>query len=341
MTRYFLVSFYSALFFLCVSCVTIPKGNFSDVKLSAPDYALPKNWSALPDRLDSADLVAIPEWKDMQATAAADVFFIHPTSYIGKKGQKNWNADLYDAKVNEDVDAAPIRYQATIFNAAGKIYAPRYRQAHLNAFFTKKKADAKQALDLAYEDVRNAFKYYLDHYNRGRPFILAGHSQGSLHAKALIKEFIDGTPLQKQLIVAYLPGWHISEDDFNNIPPCATPDQTGCFTSWRTVKEGYEPRLLHMPDKNIVVTNPVRWDLNPAPTKKEDQLGGILLDFHTMRKKLVSVRIHDDLLWSTKPDFPGAILLTKRNYHIADYNLFYADVRKNAQDRVRAYFEKQ
>src|SRR5688500_17031525 len=170
MTRYFLFSFYSALLLLCVSCVTIPKGHFSDVHLPAPDYALPKNWSALPDRLDSADLIAIPEWKDMQATAAADVFFLHPTSYTGQRGQTNWNADINDAKVNEDVDAAPIRYQATIFNGAGKVYAPRYRQAHLKSFFTKKNADAKLALDLAYADVRDAFKYYLDHYNQGRPF---------------------------------------------------------------------------------------------------------------------------------------------------------------------------
>ncbi|HUR31452.1 MAG TPA: DUF3089 domain-containing protein [Saprospiraceae bacterium] len=341
MTKH-LLSYLSYFIFACLlgSCTTIPKGHFGSVLLQEPDYSLNKYWAALPEVVDSADAVAIPEWKNVQATSPVDVFFIHPTSYIGKSGQNKWNADINDVKVNDDVDQAPIRYQATIFNGAGKVYAPRYRQAHLHAFFTKRKEDAKAALALAYKDVTKAFKYYLDHFNHGRPFIIAGHSQGSLHGSTLIKDFVDGTPLQKQLVVAYLPGWAIPKDFFQTIKPCTSPEETGCFNSWRTVKEGYLPRLLHMPGKNILVTNPVSWTLDPTPTRKEDQLGGILRDFNTMRTKLVSIRIYEDLLWSTKPDFPGAILLTKKNYHIADYNLFYADVRKNAQDRVRAYLEK-
>lgn len=322
------------------SCVSLPRGEFvTDQK--APDYSSPAYWSALPEKLDSADAVPLSNWHNVQDTSPIDVFFIHPTSYIGKKGQKKWNADIDDQKVNDDVDQAPIRYQATIFNGAGKIYAPRYRQAHLHSFFTKRKADAKKALELAYQDVKNAFNYYIRHYNGNRPFIIAGHSQGSLHGMNLIKDLVDSTALQEKLVVAYLPGWPILKDQFQNIHPCKTREETGCFCSWRTVKEGYLPRLLHMPGKNILVTNPVRWDLDPAPTKKEDQLGGILRDFHTMRKALVAVRIYEDLLWSTKPDFPGSILLTKKNYHIADYNLFYADVRRNAQDRVRAYLAKR
>jgi hypothetical protein len=337
---------YSSLTFLiyiCVaaSCVAIPKGHFTGDLSTAPDYSNKKYWAAHPEVKDSADAVPIPAWSDAQPGARADVFFIHPTSYIGKNGQKNWNPDIDDVKVNDDVDKAPIRYQATIFNGAGKIYAPRYRQAHLNTFFTKKrKADAKKALDLAYADVKNAFTYYLQNENNGRPFILAGHSQGSLHAMQLLHDVIDGTPYQKQLIVAYLPGWHIERNAFSTIKPCETPDETGCFTSWRTVKEGYLPEELHMPDKDILVTNPVTWKLDGKPSKKEAQLGGILRDFYTMRPALVSAWAHKDLLWVTKPDFPGSILLTIKNYHIADYNLFYADVRHNAQLRVKAYFDK-
>ena len=334
----FYISF-SILVLIFGSCVAIPKGHFvSDQK--APDYSSPVYWSALPHKIDSADAVPIAEWKNEQSASPVDVFFIHPTSYLGKKGQKKWNADIDDQKVNEDVDKLPIRYQATIFNGAGKIYAPRYRQAHIHSFFTKRKDDAKRALDLAYEDVKNAFEYYLKHFNADRPFIIAAHSQGSLHGMNLIRDMVDGTLLQQKLVVAYLPGWPVLKDQFQSIKPCASPEETGCFCSWRTVKKGYLPRRLHMPGKNILVTNPVTWKLDNVPSKKEEQLGGILRDFHTMRPDLVSVWVHEDLLWSTKPDFPGAILLTKKNYHIADYNLFYADVRKNAEDRVRAYLAK-
>src|SRR5687767_4004701 len=343
MARHLLFSsFLACVLFLFGSCVTVPKGHFQSEGLKDLDYSSPLHWSALPHQIDSADAVAIPEWQDVQSTANVDVFFIHPTTYIGKRGQNKWNADINDKKVNDDVDQAPIRYQATIFNGAGRIYAPRYRQAHLKVFFTKKKSDAFKSIRLAYNDVSDAFNYFIENFNKGeRPFIIAGHSQGALHGMTLLLDYVDGSPLQEKLIAAYLPGWPIPKDTFEHIKPCATADETGCFTSWRTVKEGYLPRILHMPGRNILVTNPVRWDLDPAPTKKEDQLGGILRDFHTMRTALVSVRIYEDLLWSTKPDFPGAILLTKRNYHIADYNLFYADVRKNAEDRVKAYMDKK
>src|SRR5688572_5323503 len=172
MTRHLLFTFSLALL-LCLfgSCTSIPKDSFGTYGLGVPDYSQLKYWSAHPEVLDSADAVPIPEWENVQASSPVDVFFIHPTSYIGKRGHNKWNADINDAKVNDDVDQAPIRYQATIFNGAGKIYAPRYRQAHLHAFFTKRKEDAKKALALAYEDVTKAFKYFLDHYHNGRPFI--------------------------------------------------------------------------------------------------------------------------------------------------------------------------
>ncbi len=41
------------------------------------------------------------------------------------------------------------------------------------------------AFDLAYEDLKTAFENYLKHYNKGRPIIIASHSQGSLHALRL------------------------------------------------------------------------------------------------------------------------------------------------------------
>ena len=67
---------------------------------------------------------------DAQSTAEADVFFIHPTSYGGVKGNKPWNAKITYSQVNKKTDEFIIKNQATIFNDVGKIYAPRYRQAH-------------------------------------------------------------------------------------------------------------------------------------------------------------------------------------------------------------------
>lgn len=331
------------IFFLVVSvssCTSVPKGTFGHDIPKSPDYSHPDYWAALPDKKDNADAVPLADWSDVQGDAAVDVFFIHPTTYTGKAGQKDWNGSLEDARLNANTDDYPIRYQASIFNGVGKIYAPRYRQAHLNCFYTPKTMDAAKALDLAYQDVSAAFQYYLDHYNNGRPFIIASHSQGTYHGKRLIHDFVDGKPLQKQFVVAYLAGLTVPADCFEHIQPCSTPDQTDCFCSWRTFREGYVPKKLHFPDTNIVVTNPVTWNATTLSSTPEDQLGGVLRDFKTLYPHLVSATVHEDMLWVNKPKFPGSFLLTTKNYHIADYNFFYADIRHNAQVRVKAYLGK-
>jgi hypothetical protein len=323
---------------LLTSCATAPKGAFGHDIPAAPDYSKEGNWAALPWRKDSADAVPLKEWNDVQDKAAVDIFFIHPTTYTGHPGEKDWNGSLDDEKLNVRTDKFPIRYQATVFNSVGKIYAPRYRQAHFDCFFTKKTADAAKALALAYDDVSASFQYYLDHYNQGRPFIIASHSQGTWHAKQLIAEYIDGQPLQQQFVAGYLVGLTVPADLYKTITPCEKPDDTGCICSWRTFRENHIPKKLHFADTNIVVTNPVTWDKSKPSSDQQEQLGAVLRDFYSVYPHLVHTSIYEDLLWINRPKFPWSFLLTTKNYHIADYNFFYADIRQNALLRVNAYF---
>lgn len=342
MTRSLLLYFLSAVL-LCSteSCASLSKSLSDTSSAASPDYSLIQNWAALPTLKDSADIVPIASWKDEQSTSQADVFFIHPTTYTGRVKHHQWNADLSDKKLNLTTDKSTIRYQASLFNGAGKIYAPRYRQANLKVFYALDKSpELKSSLDLAYADVKAAFQYYLNHYNQGRPFIIASHSQGSLHASHLIRELIDGTPLQDKMIVAYMPGWPLKDDEYKSVKPCKYPDDTGCFCSWRTFREGFIPPKIHYPGQNIVVTNPVTWSCDQPSCSQDVQIGGILRNITTLMPNLVHTEIYEDLLWVNKPVFPGSFLFTRKNYHIADYNLFYADVRKNAQDRVRVYLTR-
>ena len=107
----------------------------------APNYAQLEHWSALPSKKDPSD--DCPRGlKNNQTNAPADVFFIHPTTYTEKpETEFLWNQDLRDASLNKVVDESPMRFQASAFNAAGKIYAPRYRQAHYSVFLTPHKDD--------------------------------------------------------------------------------------------------------------------------------------------------------------------------------------------------------
>jgi hypothetical protein len=121
------------------------------------------------------------------------------------------------------------------------------------------------------------------------------------------------------------------------LQPCAEPDETGCYCSWRTYRTGYLPRKEHFPEKNIVVTNPVTWDSDKLKSEKQDQAGAVLRDFYEVVPDLVGAEVHQDLLWVNRPKFAWSFLLTTKNYHIADYNFFYADIRRNAQERARAF----
>ena len=159
-------------------------------------------------------------------------------------------------------DYSTILYQASVFNRSCRIFAPRYREAHLDAFYTSNAEEADKAFDLAYKDLKAAFEYYLQHYNGGRPIIIAAHSQGSKLALRLLKDFFDEKPLQKQLVVVYLLGWQIPKDYFTTLQMCADSTQTGCLCGWRTLRKGYIPGLYKKRKRKLLCYQPAYLDNN-------------------------------------------------------------------------------
>lgn len=321
---------------LLSSCADrIPRRSYVPSESPAPDYSKMEVWAAHPLKKDLSD--DRPEGNMVYGEERkADVFFLHPTSYLDERGNDQWNAKMGDSRTDQKTDEGAIHFQASAFNAAGYVYAPRYRQAHLHAYFTKDTASARAAFELAYRDVKEAFLYYLQHYNEGRPFILASHSQGTTHAIRLINELIDGKSLQKQLVAAYLLGMPVHKGEFTSLQPCEDPDQTGCFIGWRTFKKGFEPSWK---EKDVVVTNPLSWKRNTDYMPAATNPGTILRDFNDIYPKLVDAQINGNILWASKPRFPGSIFLTTKNYHVADVNFYYFSIRNNALNRVENYLK--
>jgi len=307
-----------------------------------PDYSNEKNWAALPSRADEADLTPLPEMTDNQQVAKADVFFLYPTTLTKGRPKKIWNADVNNKKRNKEIRKTPIRLQSTIFNGAAKIYAPFYRQAHIKSFGylagdnAEKKEKAEAALALAYEDVKAAFEYYLKNHNDGRPIIIAGHSQGARHGANLLKDYFDGKPLQKQLVAGYVIGMPIPTDFYQNIPVCESPDQTGCFVSWRTFKTGHYPKK-YIYGKQITVVNPLSWKTDETVVPNSENKGAVLRGFDKIYPELVNAKAINGLLWCDRPKFPGSWLLRTKNYHAGDLNLYYLNVRENVGVRVEAF----
>jgi hypothetical protein len=322
----------------------------------APDYSQLQSWAALPDRQDAADVVPNAEVQDRQATAEVDVFFVHPTTFFGTAG---WNQSLDDGSTNQLTDMFVLRGQASVFNSCCRIYAPRYRQATIYSFMDGS-GNGKEALELAYEDVQRAFDYFIEYYNQGRPFILAGHSQGSMHLRTLLERRITGTPLRERLVAVYPIGFSIDREQMAkavpDVPVCESAEQIGCAVTWNSI--GPQAAPWGDPRKNICV-NPLTWRTDGAAAEASLNIGAVAYP-GTFEGTLADVKGVPQEFVDAKPVVePGAadaqcidgMLLVKQihsqnyaarpmgrdNYHVYDYNLFHMNLRKNVETRVAKY----
>ena len=347
---------------------TVPSRAFAEVAPPpAPDYATPAAWAARPDDPGTAALV--PEGVvDIAMMPRADVFFIHPTTYgisPGEHGGRDalyWNAPIDDPVAGDRIDHGILKYQASAFNLAGRIHAPHYRQATFGVFFDTSDA-RRQALSLAYQDVQRAFDRYIAHDNAGRPFILAGHSQGALHALLLLQERIAGTPLAERMVAAYVVGWPVSvEADLgalDGIDACDSPRDTGCVVSWLSFGADGDPSSIKAdfaagPGLNgqpragtaILCTNPLSWTTSGDAIDRQDNPGAV--PFATSEEPigapiagLTGARCEDGILYLDPS--PGApftqYLFPGEDYHVYDYGLFYMSVRDNAALRTNAFLD--
>jgi hypothetical protein len=307
----------------------------TDVK---PDYSNLNYWAAHPWKKNLSDSIPKPLRKDFVKDSTVDVFFIHPTTLTAKNDTR-WNAAINDAAINSKTDYSTILYQASVFNEKCRVFAPRYRQAHLRAFYIDK-TEAVPYFDTAYTDVKNAFEYYLQHFNNGRPIIIASHSQGTKHAARLLKEFFDNKPLQSKLVCAYIIGLPVPENFFTSIPSCKDANSTGCVVSWRTYKRGYtEPYFVAKENFKAIVVNPLSWNQDTSFVTADKNTGGVLLKFNKIIPHVVSANIHNNILWTSKPDVFGKLFYTKKNYHVGDINLFYMNIRQNVKTRIGAFWK--
>ena len=307
----------------------------------APDYTQMQAWAAHPQKQDPADQVPKgSDLKEAQSQASVDVFFIHPTIFTkAPQNQYQWNADWQDADMNQKVDQSTILNQASIFNASARVYAPRYRQAHYYSFLTPQPEDKKAALDLAYADVKAAFLHYLAKENQGRPFLIAGHSQGTIHATRLLQELLDEKSLQKQLVAAYLVGIPTKQHPFRSIPVCAQAEATGCYVAWTTYAQGYYPEWHPQKETELVSVNPISWTLDSSFHSHKQNAGGVAYGFR-FKAHLADAKNQYGLLWTHTPFVLGRAFVKVKNWHAADYNLYYLPIRQNVGLRVKKYLEK-
>jgi hypothetical protein len=333
--------FLSLVFFSCSDKYLAFKDRYNFKSSDGrPDYSDLHYWAAHPWKWDPSDSIPAPLRQEKKDTVA-DVFFLHPTMYTMKMRLNKMNADIDDDYINAKTDYSTILYQASVFNQHARIFAPRFREAHISAYFIKDTTKAKAAFDVAYEDVKSAFEYFLTHFSNGRPIIIASHSQGTNHALRLLKEFFENKPLQEKLVAAYVVGMTLPKDLFVSLKMCEDETQTGCLCGWRTFRKGFRSAYVKKENGNSFVTNPLTWKTDEIYASRKMNKGSVLYKFNKIYKGTTDAQINTDVLWVKKPKFPWSFLYFARNYHAGDINLFYMNIRENVSQRIGSYYNKQ
>ncbi|WP_262695553.1 DUF3089 domain-containing protein [Kordiimonas aquimaris] len=336
-----------------------PSEPYTPISTEPLDYTDDTNWVALPS-MDTFAKAKPAGVMDHTAISGVDVFFVHPTTYLSRD---SWNAPLDHADANMRIEKRVLKMQASAFNLAGNIYAPKYRQATFGAFFDEE-GNGLQALIYAYKDVQDAFDQFIQDRNEGRPFIVAGHSQGSLHMLSLLKSRIAGTSLADRMVAAYVIGWPVSIeadlDALDGINACDSADDTGCVVSHQTFGPSGDTSGLQryfrvtnglggMPRQGtkMLCTNPLTWITDDtaessmnigAVTVVEDEspIGEPVGNFNGAKCG------EDGFLYLTKE--PGEAWqdykMFGENYHVYDYHMFYMNIRENAAIRAQAWLNQ-
>jgi Protein of unknown function (DUF3089) len=249
---------------------------------AAPDYAKSANWLCRPGRADICS-------KPLPTTALnpngygsnglspvakdppVDCFYVYPTV----SRDRGLNSDL----IPDSAERGAAESQYARFAGVCRTFAPLYRQLTVGAVTASAfGTDIAAPSRIAYQDVAAAWRRYLAADNRGRPFVLIGHSQGSAMLQELIRREIEGKPVARRMVRAIIPGFNTLVPQgkrvggtFKSTPLCASPGETGCVMTWVSFRENNVPPegamfgISGRPGMTVACTNPAR----PGSTRWE------------------------------------------------------------------------
>lgn len=332
MKNLFISAAVTALTFAAAGCSSTKNGK--EIIPAAPDYSLQNMWYAT---------AGGGEMKD------ADVFYVTPTCVWDWKDSTGRTVHYMDVENPEQRAAtdASTRLGYELFRKSCNFFSPYYRQITMGSWFGTEE-EIEEKYKTAHQDIVNAFHYYMEHLNGGRPFFLAGHSQG---AKAIIR-LIEDTMTEEQysrMIAAYAFGFAISGSELEKYPylrPAVGPDDCGVIICYNSVStpEAISPAFK----SNTVCINPINWRTDSTYAPASENAGSVF--FHRSgrsdtlfnavgarilpREHVLRIDGLDDEEYFI-PSISG--LFPKGNYHVQEINLYFLNLQQNIADRLRSY----
>lgn len=284
-----------------------------------------------------------------------DVFYITPTciwDWQDERGVTYHYMDVRDSAQRAAVDKGANYLASALFGKTARFFSPYYRQITMNSWF-EDKAEINRRYAAIHPDIVQAFRYYMTHYNEGRPFVLAGHSQGGKSVIELLKHTLSETEY-RQMVAAYVLGYPITEEESQTYPyliPAKGAEDYGVTIAYNSISKPEATSTFFA--GNAVCINPLNWATDTTFAPASCNLGSVFFDWETgssdTLRHTVSARIdttlHSLLISGLNDDdyFTPSIsqLFPKGNYHIQELNLYFLNIQQNLALRTQAFLEKR
>lgn len=298
------------------------------------DYSVSSHWLSLPVNL-----------------MPVDVFYAYPTSWY-KTSPSDPNVCAVDLPMMLVGARKAFSRQATTFEAVANVYAPYYRQVD-GDYTLALPENQRWALVRKYpaQDIIAAFEYYIAHFNQGRPFILAGHSQGSNALLVLLSDYMSQHPeVQKRMIAAYIIGYPVTESFMQSNPHlkfATGPDDIGVIISYNTQSPKVKPGTNPVVGNNIgLVINPITWTRDTSLAPASQSLGSFIPDstghfvkvlnfadakIDLTQGVLICSSVNDSAMYRLSGSMGLGV------YHSFDYPFYYYNLQENAGRRINKF----
>lgn len=300
----------------------------SNLTTQEPDYSNSYYWASFPASIE----------KDV------DVFFVYPTLF---GGTGILNMDIEDDNMRDLVQAV-LPKQASVFSNNCNIYAPYYRQMAMDGL-SMDPQEQNRYFSIGLADIEKAFDYYIDNLNNGRPFILAGHSQGSMVLVQLMKDRFNKPELMSKLVASYIIGYSVTDDDLAQcewLRIAESADDIGTIITYNSQSEFATGSPVLLPGANCV--NPLNWKNTSEYAPEEMNSGAVFFTKNGIVDTIV------DQYTEAWIDEKGALVVSPPNadtlstgsfpagvFHKYDYSFFFNNLKENAGTRINAYFNKK
>lgn len=291
---------------------------------------------APPDYKDSA------QWYISYRNADADIFYIISTEvgdYYLPNGQMCHFSDTRNDSIRPYLQGEMSGVDV-LLSGELNYFSPYYRQCTMQTF-TSDSLTAER-MPLAMSDVRRAFRHYLDHLNGGRPFILAGFSQGAMHMLQLMKEMDQS--VYERMIAAYCIGFVVTPADLlasQNIRPATGADDTGVTICYNSVRDAQTVNLFAGKGRSAFAINPVNWKTDETPATWQTEptpwkpIAQQTKDTLTVHLDSVTNLLFVDGYSAT--DYMIPIIGKEGNYHSREIWLYREKLRQNIALRTERF----